>query len=271
MLWYAPASILDVASLFLGFQEHRLCLKTLSKLDWKRLQRVRGRCAVQQGIRVWRRAATTVPRSKMKVMEKEDPLRDLAEAFEPLQRQVQERGVGGVGTADLASACERMFPLFEYLGPVFAFAADDFKHKTRDVAVAAEEFPTVELVVQYGLDTGTMRKKNGTTRNLQGLKNGCRFVHILFCKMLGSPELKLSAAASEAYKMALEPYHILPVKLAVKAGIYTLPSREAFLARLGETETSAMEKFQVFVSRSCVLVEQFEELYQQALRGTKKR
>lgn len=207
----------------------------------------------------------------MRSSKEEDPLQDLLEAFTPLQQQVEERGVGGLGTADLASACERLFPLFEYLGPVFGFAAEDFKHKTKDVAVAAEEFPTVDLIVQYGLDTGTMRKKNGKTRNLQGLKNGCRFVHILFCKMLGSPELKLSAAALEAYKVALEPYHILPVKLAVKAGICTLPSRESFLARLGETETSAMRKFQVFVDRSCTLVEQLEDLYQQALRDTKKR
>lgn len=201
---------------------------------------------------------------------KEDAILSLVEAFETLHQQARV-GVQVVGTAELAAACEKLFPLFDHLGPVFAFAAEDFKHKTRDIAQASVEFPTVDCIVRYGVETGTLRTKNGRPRNLQGLKNGCRFVHVLFCKMIDGPDLKLSRAALEAYRIALEPYHILPVKLAVKAGIYALPSRDAFLDRLGETEASAMSKFRLFVEKSALLIEQMEKLYDQAVLDMKGR
>lgn len=89
--------------------------------------------------------------------------------------------------------------------------------------------------------------------------------------MIDGPDLKLSRAALEAYRIALEPYHILPVKLAVKAGIYALPSRDTFLDRLGETEASAMSKFRLFVEKSALLIEQMEKLYDQAVLDMKGR
>ncbi len=57
-------------------------------------------------------------------------------------------------------------------------------------------------------------------------------------------------AANYAYEGALAPIHPYAVRTAVWAGMYILPTRQAFLESIGETEDSARELAAQFVAGS---------------------
>lgn len=98
---------------------------------------------------------------------------------------------------------------------------------------------------------GTLETRGSPARDLRGVRNGVRFLALLLLRLLpthdsgnhgsSSANDSLRAAARAAYAEALAPYHTLVVRSAVAVGILALPSREAFLAAVGEDEAGAAE------------------------------
>jgi hypothetical protein len=63
----------------------------------------------------------------------------------------------------------------------------------------------------------------------------------------------LRDAASEAYEASLAPFHTGLIRGVVRAGLLTLPSRDTFLAAVGETEASIAPRAEEVVA-SCSAV-----------------
>lgn len=70
----------------------------------------------------------------------------------------------------------------------------------------------------------------------------------------------LEQAASEAYEATMAPFHTMIIRGVVRAGLLTLPSRENFLASIGETEASAAAPGAELVAAAGRLVSQIQGL-----------
>ncbi|GAQ85540.1 Sphingosine Transfer Protein ACD11 homolog [Klebsormidium nitens] len=189
-----------------------------------------------------------------------------------------------VPTAAFAAACDKINPIFGHLGMAFKFARDDFVTKVEDLKECAKDLPTLEDILDADIKAGTVREPGSHTRNLLRVTRGINMIRLLFEHLLSSdgvslkeaaskasferdfssPQnygVSLKEAASKAYEQALAPHHSWAIRQAVRASLYTLPSREKFLARVGEDEFSWRPYAQEFVNDSDPVIKYVISLY----------
>lgn len=135
--------------------------------------------------------------------------------------------------------CHQVIPVFDHLGTVFLFAKLEFASKNESIEKAAEEFPVLEDLVNADKERGTVTQRGSCSRNLHRLMSAIVFIQTLIKELASSKEISLRDAASAAYETALAPIHTRVVRGMVSAGMLALPSRDAFLESLGETDDSA--------------------------------
>ncbi|KAI8468514.1 MAG: glycolipid transfer protein [Monoraphidium minutum] len=156
---------------------------------------------------------------------------------------------------DFVDSSEAILPFFDHLGPVFSVARHEFDSKLSSLRGAALEHSTLGEIVRADRARGAATAKNSRTRNLHRLAAAIAFVKILFERLMRAPGAPLREAAGEAYEATLAPFHTMLIRGAVRAGMLTLPSREHFLAAIGETEESAAPRCEdVIASCSSVIV-----------------
>lgn len=85
------------------------------------------------------------------------------------------------------------------------------------------------------VQAGTVTVKGSPSRNLHRLLSSISFIALLLQNLGSDPKCTLHTAAANAYNASMSPMHNFVVRTAVKASMYTLPSREQFLASIGET------------------------------------
>lgn len=175
------------------------------------------------------------------------PLNSLAVS---LKRTASEKQHKALTTEDFCDSAAAILPFFDHLGPVFSVARSEFHGKLGTLREACSRHATLHDLVQQDIAAGRATVKNSCTRNLHRLLSAILFVKILFEQLMESPSAALRDAAGRAYEAALAPFHSAIVRGVVRAGLLTLPSREHFLAAIGETEESAQPRCEE-VAASC--------------------
>lgn len=164
-----------------------------------------------------------------------------------------------IDTAAFAAAMEKVLPIFEKIGTVFLFARHEFAVKVETIVVVAATCSTLDQVVSAGKQDNTITKKNSPARNVHRLLNTLNFIAAIFENLAKGQALK--DAVSDAYDRTLAQIHAWVVRAGIKTGMMALPTREHFLASIGETEDSARHHAEGFVVAAHKLVGMIEKLY----------
>jgi hypothetical protein len=80
---------------------------------------------------------------------------------------------------------------------------------------------------------GSLTRKNSPARNVHRLLNTLNFIAAIFHNL--SAGMPLKDAVSEGYDRTLAQLHAWVVRAGIKTGMLALPTRETFLASIGET------------------------------------
>lgn len=179
----------------------------------------------------------------------------LARAFENVDIS------GDLSTLQFAKACEAILPVFDRLGPVFAYAKSELITKRDSLEQAATRLPTLTAVVAADKKAGTVTTKNSCSRNLHRLLSSISFISELLRNMSADSACTLHTAAANAYNGTMSPIHNFFVRTAVKTSMYTLPTRAGFLESIGESEESARVHSAKFIPASTQVVRKAEALF----------
>lgn len=183
-------------------------------------------------------------------------LSQLTEAFERIKEE------DAVSTRDFAAACERILPIFDHLGTVFAFAKTELAEKKESLVRIQDRLVTLNSVVDADAKAGTLTTKNSCARNLFRLLAGISFISKLLQNMANDRQKTLRQAAGEAYDATLSNMHGYMVRMAIKTSMYMLPHRDHFLASISETEETAKSHAAYFAPNVDGLVQRILRLYQ---------
>lgn len=192
----------------------------------------------------------------------ERPLEAIASAFESLLAE-QSRNGGELQTGPFAEACDRISVLFSFLGMAFSFGGRDYIEKVQDLRAAAHVFPTLPAMVEADVARGSVRTPNSHTRNLLRVKRGLECMRLLFQHLLqaDAETASLRDAAAGAYDAVFRPHHSWTIRKVVGAGMFTLPTRAQFLARLRESEQTWRSHADMYVSSVGPVIENVENLF----------
>jgi hypothetical protein len=164
-----------------------------------------------------------------------------------------------IDTAQFAAAMEQVLPIFEKIGTVFLFARHEFAVKIDTIVAIQAKWTTLDQIVAAGKADGTITKKNSPARNVHRLLNTLNFIAAIFQNLAKGMTLK--DAVSDAYDRTLAQIHAWVVRAGIKTGMMALPSRDHFLASIGETEESARSHAEGFVDAAHKLVGMIDKLY----------
>jgi hypothetical protein len=214
----------------------------------------------------------------------------IAEGVREVAAQLEQ----GVQTGALAQLVDHITIVFDHLGPVLHFAKAEMHSKCETLKAKAKACPMLADIVAADRKAGTLAVKNSAARNLHRLTTVIMFMRKLLEKLLldqacslkvggldacmawrwlegahphgatPSPlSLPLSSqdATSHAYEHSLAPIHPYVVRTAVWAGMYVLPTREAFMQSLGESEASARPYAEEYVAGAAKIEQVILALY----------
>lgn len=174
----------------------------------------------------------------------------------------QQIGQGDeVPTHSFAEACQAILPVFDNLGKVFAFPRKDMQQKQESLEKVAPQLSTLSAVIAADKKAGTVTVKGSPSRNLHRLLASISFIAMLLQNLGADPKCTLHKAAANAYSGSMAHMHNFVVRTAVKASMYTLPTREYFLSSIGETESSAKAHASVFVPQAKALIARIERMF----------
>jgi hypothetical protein len=88
------------------------------------------------------------------------------------------------------------------------------------------------------MQNNTVTVKNSLARNLHRLRTAILFISRIMSGLAEDRSLTLSGAVSSAYVDTLAQYHSAVLRGTCNAGFLLLPTRQAFLASIGETGTA---------------------------------
>lgn len=179
----------------------------------------------------------------------------MAKAFIALEGTSQS-----IDTAAFATAMQEVLPIFEKIGTVFLFARHEFATKIETIQTVSGQLNTLDSIVAAGKADGSLTRKNSPARNVHRLLNTLNFIAAIFHNL--SAGMPLKDAVSEGYDRTLAQLHAWVVRAGIKTGMLALPTRETFLASIGETEESARHHADGFVAAAHKLVGQIERLYE---------
>jgi len=116
-------------------------------------------------------------------------------------------------------------------------------------------------MVAADVAAGVAATRGSSARNLHRVGLALSFLADLLARLAADPGLPLRAAAGAAYAGSLATCHTGLLRAGVRAALYLLPDRAAFMASLGETEASAYEAAGRLVPALRGVVARVEALY----------
>jgi len=122
-------------------------------------------------------------------------------------------------------------------------------------------FPTLPVMMDADVVKGTVRVQGSNTRNLLRVKRGLDLNRQLFKRLLADQNVALREVASKSYEEVFAPYHGWAIRKAVAAGMFALPTKQQFLKKLGEDETSWRAHAERYVDSSGPIILYIEELF----------
>lgn len=104
------------------------------------------------------------------------PLSAVADAFEPLSALVKSRDVDfDLSLKPFCEACSLVSVLFGCLGIAFKFAHSEYVSKVHHLDKASEVYGTLNNILDYDVENGTVRSPGSLSRNLRRVRQ----VHVL--------------------------------------------------------------------------------------------
>lgn len=196
--------------------------------------------------------------------ESERPLQLIAMAFTNLAvdvRMQQDEKDADLRVASFASASSRVSILFGCLGIAFKFAERDYVSKVQDLMKAANDIQTLQSLIELDLKDDSVRVQGSHSRNLLRVKRGLDMVRVLFQGIVISKDNSLRDPASQAYNQVFAPHHSFPIRAAVAAGLYALPTKSQLLNKLNEDENSARNFMQEYITAVDCVIEYVDGLF----------
>lgn len=185
----------------------------------------------------------------------ERPLQQIAVAFSELaanvkdqQQHKQEEKEENLRVASFAGASSYVSILFGSLGIAFKFAERDYVSKVHDLTKVANDILTLQSLIDLDVQKDSVKVRGSHSRNLLRVKRGLDMVRVLFEGILNSKDESLRDCASQAYSQVFAPYHSFPIRAAVTAGLYALPTRSQLMDKLNEDENSARDLMQQYIT-----------------------
>ncbi|XAR72368.1 hypothetical protein NMG60_11018983, partial [Bertholletia excelsa] len=158
-------------------------------------------------------------------------------------------------------SCSIVPVLFSCIGAAFKFAEYEYCFKVHTLVEASKHYGTLSNMLDVDVENGTVRTRGSLFRNLHRVRQGLELLGAIFKNFcLQSLYGFLKEAASTAYAQVCAPYHTWPFRMAVSAGMCTLPRREQLLQKLNETEESAEKKMRRYIKTSLLVIEYIDEL-----------
>lgn len=84
----------------------------------------------------------------------------------------------------------------------------------------------------------------------------------IFDHLIHDNDMLLRVAVAQAYDVTLGPIHYWAVRTAVKAGLYSLPTRECFFQAIGETVDSGCSGGRDLVKVAKPLVQRLHRIFE---------
>lgn len=157
----------------------------------------------------------------------------------------------------------RILPIFDELGVFFQFAQREMAAKVESLRQSKDTQPNLRNVVDTCVKDKTVTTKNSPARNLHRLISAVDFIKFLMQNLAKDAKMTLHNACYDAYNRTMANIHTFVVRTAVKAGMYTLPTREAFLKSLGESShKEAKDRSLQFVATAEILSGSVLALYE---------
>jgi hypothetical protein len=116
-------------------------------------------------------------------------------------------------------------------------------------------------MVSADVAAGVSQQRGSTARNLHRVGLALAFLADLLSRLASDAGASLRAAAGAAYAGTLATCHTSILRAGVKAALYLLPDRAAFLASLGEDEAGAAGAADRLVPALRAVVARVERLY----------
>ncbi|PXF42551.1 Ceramide-1-phosphate transfer protein [Gracilariopsis chorda] len=180
----------------------------------------------------------------------------MTKAFEVVEHQFRTTTNPLPTTAHFIAAMQQLCHLFDTLGSAFHFVKKDIDQKLTSLKHYAAhnplEYAHIHNAIQYELKEGTVTSRNAQlhndfsfTRTLSRLMWALKFTdHLLgglaqaFAKdsPLSPADRTLRWAVARAYDDALAPHHSWTIRKTVKGACLLLPSKEAFMSKIGVKE-----------------------------------
>eukprot|EP00249_Psilotum_nudum_P009686 c22094_g1_i1 orf=344-973(+) len=188
------------------------------------------------------------------------PLRAIGQAFVKLASALDVEG-SELEVASFSRACSQVSVLFGHLGIAFKFAEKDYVAKVKDLSMASKDIATLQSLLEHDFKSNSVKHAGSHSRNLLRVKRGLDMVRVLFHKILITDDNSLRDCASMAYQQVFSPYHSFPIRTAVRAGLYTLPTRVQLLKKLKEDENSARVPMHDYVTAVDPVIKYVENLF----------
>ncbi|KAL1562163.1 hypothetical protein AAHA92_04771 [Salvia divinorum] len=122
-------------------------------------------------------------------MEKDRPMKKMAEAFKELCNRLNRFPEGEEARLELAAfsnACSLVSPLIRCFGGVFLFAEIDYVAKVNDLMEASKSVSVLPVMIDDDVRSDCVRKAGSHTRNLLRLKRTLDMIKILFEEIISS-------------------------------------------------------------------------------------
>lgn len=194
------------------------------------------------------------------------PLSSMANAFEELAKglQVPVKGSNGeemLRLDNFCGACHLVSFLFHSLGLAFKFAESEYVAKLHTLLEASKSYNNLGDILDHDIAHDSVKTSGSFSRNLRRVRQGLDLIRAIFENFLNTDDVSLKEVASTAYAEVCAPYHSWPVRTAVAAGMYTLPTRDQLLERLNETNRSAEKKMRRYINASKPVIEYIDKMY----------
>lgn len=245
-----PRRRLPLAIVFALASLHKVCVLGIFGRVWAKIE---GSCGAKMGF----------------------DFEEMTRAFERIEREHEGEEQGPLpSTERFLQAMGEVNKLFEMLGSAFSFVKRDIEKKmgiiSRYAKADAENYRDLNDAIAYEIETGqtTGREDGGASlsrtllRLMWALKFSDGLLEGIGAAFDGEGNGTLRWAVSRAYDNALAEHHSWAIRRSVKGACVFLPSKEAFLERVG-VDLGRKEEFLERLSNSMtLLVERMYLVYQ---------
>eukprot|EP00892_Ulva_mutabilis_P005166 jgi/Ulvmu1/3020/UM015_0060.1 len=160
---------------------------------------------------------------------------------------------GTVLTEPFLSTCDHVLPFIDQLGTGLIIVRADVSGNIERLRTRwksnSEAYAAVTDIALLEKSKGEHEGSRSCAKGLLWLTRGMRFIVQLLQCTAEDPSMQFSAAVRKAYAAVLQPYHGMISSSAFSIAMAFVPSREAFLDRLGDSEEAVLKQINLFVDR----------------------